>query len=177
MAFWPMRNIETFPSQQMYLYLSLVERKVTEFYHNIDRRHYLVWFKWLIFNAFSGQLMVSLQNSSSPIRHQVKVPESQSSEKMGSLKNVCWQRSPVEQKGLRRLEAWGLVWGGLGTARVWEGGWSGYAGSGHRRPVQAAQISPARVGTSQTQLILSHLLCSPSVLLSDPGPIIVYPCQ
>ena len=39
----PMRNIETFPSKQMYLYLSLVERKVAEFYHNMDRRHYLVW--------------------------------------------------------------------------------------------------------------------------------------
>ena len=41
-----MRNIETFPSKQMYPYLSLVmvmvmvldERKVAEFYHNIDRR-------------------------------------------------------------------------------------------------------------------------------------------
>ena len=27
-----MRNIETFPSEQMYPYLSLVERKVAEFY-------------------------------------------------------------------------------------------------------------------------------------------------
>ena len=44
-ASWPMRNIETFPSKQMYLYLSLVERKVTEFYHNIERRRYLVWLK------------------------------------------------------------------------------------------------------------------------------------
>ena len=26
--------IETFPSKQMYLYLSLVERKIAEFYHN-----------------------------------------------------------------------------------------------------------------------------------------------
>ena len=32
------RNIETFPSKQMYPYLSLDERKVAEFYHNIDRR-------------------------------------------------------------------------------------------------------------------------------------------
>ena len=40
-----MRNIETFPSQQMYLHPSLVERKVTEFFHNIDKRHYLVWLK------------------------------------------------------------------------------------------------------------------------------------
>ena len=39
------RNIERFPSKQMYPYLSLVERKVAEFYHNIDRRRYLVWFK------------------------------------------------------------------------------------------------------------------------------------
>ena len=49
----PMKNIETFPSKQMYLYLSLVERKVAEFYHNI-------WLKWLVFIAFSRQLMVSL---------------------------------------------------------------------------------------------------------------------
>ena len=48
MAFWPMRNIETFPSKQMYSYLSLVERKVAEFYHNIDRRRYLVW----LFSSF-----------------------------------------------------------------------------------------------------------------------------
>ena len=33
-GFWPMRNVETFPSKQMYLYLSLVERKVADFYHN-----------------------------------------------------------------------------------------------------------------------------------------------
>ena len=34
-----MRNIETFPSKQMYFLISLVERKEAEFYHNIDRRH------------------------------------------------------------------------------------------------------------------------------------------
>ena len=45
MASRPMRNIETFPSKQMYLCLSLVERQEAEFYHNIDRGHYLVWFK------------------------------------------------------------------------------------------------------------------------------------
>ena len=44
----------------MYPYLSLVEIKVAEFYHNIDRRRWLVWLKWLIFIAFSGQFMVSL---------------------------------------------------------------------------------------------------------------------
>ena len=38
-----MRNIETFPSMHMYLYLSLVERKVAEFYHNIDREG-AIWF-------------------------------------------------------------------------------------------------------------------------------------
>ena len=32
------RNIETFPSKQMYTYFSLVERKEAEFFHNIDRR-------------------------------------------------------------------------------------------------------------------------------------------
>ena len=37
-----MRNIETFPSKQMYPYFSLVERKVAEFYLNIDRMRWLV---------------------------------------------------------------------------------------------------------------------------------------
>ena len=55
-----MRNIETFPSKHMYLYLSLVERKVAVFYHNINRRRYLVWLKWLICITFSRQLPVSL---------------------------------------------------------------------------------------------------------------------
>ena len=45
MASRPMRNIETFPSKQMYLCLSLVERKVAEFYLNMDRGRYLVWLK------------------------------------------------------------------------------------------------------------------------------------
>ena len=35
-----MRNIETFPSKQMYLYHSLVERKVLEFYHNMVKMTY-----------------------------------------------------------------------------------------------------------------------------------------
>ena len=42
MASRPMRNIETFPSKQMYLYLSLVERKVAKFSLNTDRRCSLV---------------------------------------------------------------------------------------------------------------------------------------
>ena len=33
----PMRNIETFPSKQMYLYLSLVKKKVADFNHYKDR--------------------------------------------------------------------------------------------------------------------------------------------
>ena len=61
-ASWPTRNIETFPSKHMYLYLSLVERKVAEFYHNMDRRHYLVWLKWHIFITFSRKLLVSLHH-------------------------------------------------------------------------------------------------------------------
>ena len=47
-----MRNIERFPSKQMYPYLSLVERKVAEFYHNIDRRRWLVWVKITYFHRF-----------------------------------------------------------------------------------------------------------------------------
>ena len=45
MASRPMRNIETYPSNEMYLCLSLVERKVAELFHNIDRMHYLVWLR------------------------------------------------------------------------------------------------------------------------------------
>ena len=47
-----MRNIERFPSKQMYPYLSLVERKVAEFYHNIDRRSWLAWVKMTYFHRF-----------------------------------------------------------------------------------------------------------------------------
>ena len=55
-----MRNIETFPSKQMYPYLSLVERKVAEFYHDIDRRLYLVLLNRLILIIFWREFMVSL---------------------------------------------------------------------------------------------------------------------
>ena len=68
-----MRNIEAFPSEQMYPYLSLVERKEAEFYHNIDRRRYLVWFKWLISTAFSRQFMVSLDQLVNGIQIAVKL--------------------------------------------------------------------------------------------------------
>ena len=43
MASRPMRNIETFPSKQMYLYLSLHWSRVAEFYHNIGRKRYLLY--------------------------------------------------------------------------------------------------------------------------------------
>ena len=46
------RNIERFPSKQMYPYLSLVGRKVAEFYHNIDRRSWLVWVRMTYFHRF-----------------------------------------------------------------------------------------------------------------------------
>ena len=38
-----MKIIETFPSKQMYTYLSLVEKKEAEFFHNVDRRRKLGW--------------------------------------------------------------------------------------------------------------------------------------
>ena len=47
-----MRNIERFPSKQMYPYLSLIKRKIAEFYHNIDRRSSLVWVKMTYFHRF-----------------------------------------------------------------------------------------------------------------------------
>ena len=42
-----MKNVETFPSKQMYPYISLVERKEAEVYHNIDRRR-----NWFGYNDF-----------------------------------------------------------------------------------------------------------------------------
>ena len=53
-------NDEPFPSFSMCCNLSLVERKVAEFYHNIDRRHHLVWSKKTNFITIWRQLMVSL---------------------------------------------------------------------------------------------------------------------
>ena len=52
MASRPMRNIETFPSKQMYPYLSLVKRKVAEFYLNIDRKRWLVLVEMTYFHPF-----------------------------------------------------------------------------------------------------------------------------
>ena len=46
------RVIERIPSTQMYSYISLVERKVAEFYHNIDRRSWLVWVEMTYFHRF-----------------------------------------------------------------------------------------------------------------------------
>ena len=47
-----MRNIETFPSKQMYPYLSLVESKAAEFYLNIDRMRWLVLAEMIYFRHF-----------------------------------------------------------------------------------------------------------------------------
>ena len=52
----PMRNIETFPSKQMYLYLSLVERKVAEFYHNMVKMTYFHCFLRTIDGVLAGVL-------------------------------------------------------------------------------------------------------------------------
>ena len=41
-ASWPMRNVETFPSKQMYLYLSVVKRKVAQFYHKGLSIYYVI---------------------------------------------------------------------------------------------------------------------------------------
>ena len=46
------RKLETF--------LGAMSKASEVLVHHIDGRCYLVWFKWLIFIAFSGQLMVSL---------------------------------------------------------------------------------------------------------------------
>ena len=59
-----MRNIETFPSKQMYLHLSLDERKEAEVYHIMDRRRYLVELKRINFISIWRELLVSLLNAS-----------------------------------------------------------------------------------------------------------------
>ena len=62
-----MRNIERFPSKQMYPYLSLVERKVAEIYRNIDegadwfgfdQMTYFHSFFWTIHGVLVLQLLV-----------------------------------------------------------------------------------------------------------------------
>ena len=55
----PMRNIETFPSKHMYLYLSLVERKVVEFYHNIVKMTYFHHFLRTIDGVLGASLKVN----------------------------------------------------------------------------------------------------------------------
>ena len=54
----PMRNIETFPSKHMYLYLSLVERKVAEFYHNMVKMTYFHCFLQTIDGVLSEVLQL-----------------------------------------------------------------------------------------------------------------------
>ena len=49
-----MRNIETFPSKQMYTYLSLVERKDAEFFHNIVP--YFSWEPFPYMTRISGSM-------------------------------------------------------------------------------------------------------------------------
>ena len=56
------RNIERFPSKQMYPYLSLVERKVAEFYHNIYRRSWLAWVIMTYFHRFFRTIPGVLDN-------------------------------------------------------------------------------------------------------------------
>ena len=47
-------------NKQLYLYLSLVERKVVEFCHSMDRRLSLVWLNWPIFIKIWKELRISL---------------------------------------------------------------------------------------------------------------------
>ena len=53
----PMRNIETFPSKHMYLYLSLVERKVAEFYHNMVKMTFFHCFLRTIDGVLGAHIM------------------------------------------------------------------------------------------------------------------------
>ena len=49
-----MRNVETFPSKQPYRYLSLVERKVAELYHDMAKMNYFHLFLWTIDGVLGG---------------------------------------------------------------------------------------------------------------------------
>ena len=91
MASWPMRNIKTFPSKQMYLYLSLVERKEAEFYHNIDRRRWLVWVEMTYFHRFFRTIhgVLALMDFSHPSH--IGCSQSMAS---------CWQGSSHPRKAL-----------------------------------------------------------------------------
>ena len=108
-----MRNIETFPSKQMYLKLSLAERKEAEFYYNIDRRHYLAWLKWLNFITFSRQLLVSLRDFWSDI-HWIRRScrrWSRNTRNTSSTSTLPWTTRVLSRlHGLPTIACWCLSW-------------------------------------------------------------------
>jgi len=56
-----MSNIETFPSKQMYISLSLVKRKAAQFSHNRDEWRGVVWLKNIFFMNMWKELLVFFQ--------------------------------------------------------------------------------------------------------------------
>ena len=81
-------NNDRFPSKQMYPYLSLVERKVAEFYHYVDRKRWLVWVKMTYFHRFFRTIPGVLENSSR-VRFQTTFSPANS---FPVLPNVCCQQ-------------------------------------------------------------------------------------
>ena len=103
-----MRNIETFPSKQMYPYLSLDKRKVAEFYHNKIER-WLVWLKWLIFINFSGQLMVSMPKIEKRFKFGVCFSTLEESPRSEKVTNIFHWMLLLSMK----CKIWRLEWSGL----------------------------------------------------------------
>ena len=126
-----MRNIETYSSKQMYPYLSLVERKVAEFYLNIDRMRWLVWLKWLIFITFSRQLLVSLSNLRLAL---------------GRFDWIIKRRSPP-QKLLRPMKH---------NYQLEPQTWTGWSSEGVDPGICGICIS---MGTNSARVILSPFIC------------------
>ena len=56
-----MRSIEIFLANQMYLDLSLVERKVSEFYHNMHKMHKML--KILLNDCFASRVSLLASHS------------------------------------------------------------------------------------------------------------------
>ena len=61
----------------MYLNLSLVERRVTEFYHDMKGRRYSVWLKWIFFITIWRELIVSKFHKKTGLWTQMRIATQQ----------------------------------------------------------------------------------------------------
>ena len=80
-----MRNIEIFPSKHMYLYLSLVERKVAEFYHIIVKMTYFHRF----LQTIDGVLAIGWFLNSIYAAHRAQLSSANSHQVVKAVSHLC----------------------------------------------------------------------------------------